>query len=443
MMVSRNNQATSSNPPTVQTLRDRLAGLQGATSNRTATTAPPGPPAYRPAVTIAGGYEVTTPFGPTYVVEQRYPLDHQHGPHQLGALHQFHPELLALLSGQSAAFTPTELVLLDTETTGLAGGTGTHVFLVGLGFFEQAPAQPPGFVVQQYFLRDLREERAFLYALAATLSRFQAMVSFNGKSFDWPLLTTRFVLTRSQLQPHLHQWPHLDLLHPARRIWKHRLGSCSLTALEAGVLGIERVDDLPGALIPERYFRYLRDGDIRPLLPILSHNATDIVSLLTLLIHLGQLLTNQHQGIQAGSDLYGLATLQAALGQEQASLATLRAALADRALPAPLRRATRYTLARALKRDQQWAEAVPLWREAIKAEARRKTPDLWAYVELAKYFEHVVRDYPAAIATIEAATQLRALRTNAIWNDDFGYRLTRLQRKAAGHQGRSTEFSLY
>ena len=423
--------------PNSQALRDRLAALQGR-----ATTPRIAPAAVAPArtVTIEGGREEATPFGPCYLIEREYTLDHRHGPHPLGALRRISPALLAALGGDPrlAALPHEQLVLLDTETTGLAGGTGTHVFLVGLGFLRVAPDGATTFVVRQYFLRHLREERALLHALGTALGGFGALVSFNGKSFDWPLLTTRFVLARLAGQGRAGGWPHLDLLHPARRVWKHRLRSCSLGTLEAEILGVQRASDVPSALIPELYFRYLRDADVRPLLPVLAHNEADIVSLLSLLIHLGNLLGAHSTptppaliGSLRGADRYGLATLHAALGQEGASIAAYRAALADPTLTPPLRRAARLALALALKRARRWDEAVPLWRECSKAEARRRVPDPWAHIELAKYFEHIARDHAAAIGMVEAAITLLALRNIPTWRDELAYRLARLQRKAA------------
>lgn len=430
--------------PNSQALRDRLAALQGRAT--AAPTTPPATPLKLPPTRplgVAGGREEATPFGPCYVIEREYTLDHRHGPHVLGALHGVRPALLAALGGDPRLATlPTEqLVLIDTETTGLAGGTGTHVFLVGLGFFRITAAGATIFVVRQYFLRHLHEERALLHALGTALGGFGGLVSFNGKSFDWPLLTTRFILARLAQQARPGGWPHLDLLHPARRVWKHRLRSCSLGALEAEILGVTRTSDVPSALIPELYFRYLRDSDVRPLLPVLAHNETDIVSLLTLLIHLGSLLDAHHDPAQLeigqalhGADRYGLATLHAALGQEDASINAYRAALAYPALTTPLRRAARLALALSLKRARRWDEAVPIWRDAIKAEARRKAPDPWAHIELAKYFEHIARDYTAAIAVTEAATILLALRGIPTWREELAYRLARLQRKAALHE---------
>jgi uncharacterized protein YprB with RNaseH-like and TPR domain len=419
-------------------LRDRLAAMQGALPVAPSQPSPVAPPPASP-IALPGGREEETPFGPCYVVERAYPLDYLHGPHPLAALHGIHRGLLADLGGdRRLRDLPLErLVFLDTETTGLAGGTGTHVFLIGLGFFATDPFGDSQFVVRQYFLRQLREERALLHGLGVALADGGALVSFNGKSFDWPLLATRFTLHRHPLAG--HAWPHLDLLHPARRVWKHRLASCALGNLEREVLGIHREGDIPGALIPDLYFRYLRDSDARPLLPVLRHNQSDIVSLLGLLIHLGAVLAATGTLTLPGADHYGLAALHAAHGRQDACIAAYRAALADPALSPALRRAAKLALASALKRARRWDEAVVLWRDLMRSEARRKAPDPWAYVELAKYQEHLARDYLAAIATVEAALALLQLRGVRTKRDALHHRLARLQRKAAGRLGATSE----
>lgn len=414
----------------VRSLRDRLAALQGQRPVAPIPSPVPRPPA--PLVTLPGGREEETPFGSCYVVEQRYPLEHRHGPHALAGLHALDRSLLADLGGdRRLRDLPLErLVFLDTETTGLSGGTGTHVFLIGLGFFATSPLGETDFVVRQYFLRQLREERALLHGLGTALADGGALVTFNGKSFDWPLLATRFTLHRHPLAR--QTWPHLDLLHPARRIWKHRLASCALPALEREVLGIGRIGDVPGALIPDLYFRYLRDGDPRPLLPVLAHNRDDIVSLLGLLIHVGVALTACDTLALPGADHYGLAALHAAHGRPEASIAAYRAALADRDLSPALRRAAKVALAAALKRARRWGEACVVWRDLMRSEARRKVPDPWVHIELAKYQEHLARDYAAATATVESALALLELRGVRTEREALRHRLARLRRKASG-----------
>ena len=165
-----------------------------------------------------------------------------------------------------------DILFLDTETTGLAGGTGTYVFLLGTAHLEDGEL-----VLRQHLLCDLGAERAYVGMIAAELDRFRACASYNGKSFDLPLLRSRFVMTiRTELAV---DESHLDLLHPARRLWRGRFGSVTLRQIEESILDDGRTDDIPGALIPERYFRYLRSRDASILEPVLSHNARDVVSL--------------------------------------------------------------------------------------------------------------------------------------------------------------------
>ncbi len=165
-----------------------------------------------------------------------------------------------------------DVLFLDTETTGLSGGTGTYVFLLGTAHLEEGEL-----VLRQHLLNDLGAERAFVGMIATELDKFRACASYNGKCFDLPLLRSRFVMTiRTELSV---DESHLDLLHPARRLWRGRFGSVTLRQLEESVLDDGRVDDLPGALIPERYFRYLRELDPTLVEPILEHNAHDVVSL--------------------------------------------------------------------------------------------------------------------------------------------------------------------
>jgi len=167
---------------------------------------------------------------------------------------------------------PETWAFLDTETTGLAGGSGTCAFLIGVGRIT-----PKGFRVCQYFMRDFAEEASSLSALEEDLASATTLVTYNGKTFDLPLLETRFRMARKK--PHFMKLPHLDLLHGARRLWRLRYESCKLTALEAEVLGIEREGDVPGFLIPPIYFDFVRNGIADQLAPVFHHNALDIVSL--------------------------------------------------------------------------------------------------------------------------------------------------------------------
>ncbi len=191
----------------------------------------------------------------------------------------FHPRLAAEVAGQPALQgVPLErLAFLDTETTGLAGGAGTLVFLVGVGTFEEG-----AFRLRQYFLRRPEEEAGMLAALRMDLESIGGFVTFNGQAFDVPLLETRYRLSLRQRYA-LSQWPHLDLLHPARRLWRRLVPDCSLGTLERMMLGVVRADaDVPGALIPSLYLDYLHSGQIEGIARVLYHNTVDVLSLVGL-----------------------------------------------------------------------------------------------------------------------------------------------------------------
>src|SRR5207245_11750591 len=175
---------------------------------------------------------------------------------------------------ESEALAAYLLIFLVTETTGLAGGTGTYAFLVGAGWIEGDV-----FVVAQHFMRDLDEEPALLAALAPLLERAGGVVTFNGAGFDLPLLETRFVLARRRWPATL---PHLDLLRPSRRVWTGCFDDCRLGTLERDVLGLAREEDVPGALIPSLYFDWLRRRRAAPLARVFAHNRDDVLSLAAL-----------------------------------------------------------------------------------------------------------------------------------------------------------------
>src|SRR6266403_3273215 len=206
---------------------------------------------------------------------------------------------------RAALADPGKWLFLDTETTGLAGGTGTYAFLVGLAWWDAG-----GLQVEQLFLRDFSEEHSLLHELAARLAERPVLVTFNGKSFDWPLLENRFTMTRAIKVPQLAA--HLDLLHPARALWKLRLGSVRLVELERHVLDAERLgwhreEDVLAALIPQHYFDYLRGGPAEPLAAVVRHNQMDLRGLAALFGKINSLL-DERQSLAAEDslDLFGL-----------------------------------------------------------------------------------------------------------------------------------------
>jgi len=370
-----------------------------------------------PTAVVESGLEETAQ-GPILVARRRYPLHHRQGAVPLGAALEVSPEILRLLSrspGESPS--PHRLLYLDTETTGLAGGTGTYAFLVGAGFFEEG-----SFVVQQYFMRDLDEEPALLSALHALLPRFEGLVTYNGRAFDLVLLETRFVLAR-RLWPGV-RW-HLDLLPTARRLWASRLADCRLATVEMHALGLRREADLPGSLIPAFYFEYLRHRTPTALPRLFAHNLQDLLSLVALAGWVGRALATPERIALSAEEYAGLGRLWEPWSGERSRLC-YRAALA-RDLPAFERERLLLRLADLAKRERQWGEACALWKTAIAgASGFHSGP----WVELAKYHEHRSRDLSQACRIVaEALGRARAAQACLETLERLTHRLARLTRR--------------
>jgi uncharacterized protein len=313
------------------------------------------------------------------------------------------------------------LAYLDTETTGLAGGTGTCAFLIGVGVVEGRQ-----FTVRQFFLRDYPEEKAVLAALTEMLLPCEGLVTFNGKTFDVPLLETRYALAR--MKSPFGKLLHLDLLHPARQLWKMRLESCKLTHLEEEILGIHRKGDVEGAEIPGIYFDYLRTGDARGLQPVFYHNALDIVTLAALAVEVARVVAEGAEALAPGADLFSLSRIFERAGAAEKSLAACRRAL-DAGLPDTLETRALWEMASHHKRQQQYEKAVEIWREVT----RREAPfSLRALEEMAIFYEHRRRDFAAALAATDAALDcLRRSPELKAHVKRVAYRKERLSRKAA------------
>jgi uncharacterized protein len=259
---------------------------------------------------------------------------------------------------------PSKWLFLDTETTGLAGGTGTYAFLIGLAWWDAGALQ-----VEQLFMRDFDEEYSLLHELAARVAERPVLVTFNGKTFDWPLLDSRFTMTRTIPTPRLAA--HLDLLHPARALWKLRLGSVRLIELERHVLdaprlGWHREDDIASSLIPQYYFDYLRGGPADPLVGVLRHNQMDLRGLAALFGKINTFIASQHtdrDGIDS-LDLFGLSRFFERRGDSDRAHVACSQAL-DLGLPAEFRPRARRELALLAKRRGDHAAAAALWLELV------------------------------------------------------------------------------
>jgi uncharacterized protein len=276
-------------------------------------------------------------------------------------------------------------IFLDTETTGLAGGTGTYVFLVGLATWTTART----LTVTQYFLGDLGAEAAFLHAVREAVAEARELVTFNGRTFDLPLLETRYLLARASWWG--AELPHQDLYPVARALWRGRAVDCRLSTLEGTLLGLDRGDDLPGALVPQVYFRYLRTRDPGPLPRIFRHNRWDLVALAGLHARAAALLDGpdpRHDPVEwigAGRWLERREPDRSARFYE----AALRAGL-----PVALEPGVAWRLGWLWRRAGRVGEARSLWADAV---ARAERPPLRLLIDLAKLHEHHARDYGAAL----------------------------------------------
>jgi uncharacterized protein YprB with RNaseH-like and TPR domain len=336
---------------------------------------------------------------PGSVVASHYGAEHRHGFHALRQVAGLSPNPFALVcrDPELAHLDFARTVFLDTETTGLGTGAGTYVFLVGAGYLEDG-----GFQVRQFFLRGPHREPALLEDLADFFDRFSAVVTFNGKTFDVPLLQNRFILHHRR--PPFDTGLHVDLLHPARRLWKRRLESCALSSLEAHVLGVRRTgEDVPGYLIPQLYFQYLATGDGRLLDRVLYHNLHDVLSLASLGIHVGRTVADPHCGlVEHGVDYLSLARVYEAVGETDTALECYEEAV--RRLPlGPDRQECLVLMARAQKRERRWEAVLHTWYQLADEGGAGA---LLARVELAKYFEHVERDYMQAMDHVQHALAL-------------------------------------
>lgn len=377
----------------------------------------------QPLLTLLPGAEmVDTAVGQTLILDRVYPLHHQHGRDPLAALLHHTPASLApiLGDGRFQALDFRDFLFLDTETTGLAGASAM-AFMVGVAYFEA-----DALVARQYFVPDFGDEAAMLSLLDDLLADKAGLITFNGRTFDVPLLDTRYLMNRHITQ--IRQMPHLDLLPPARRLWRARLGSVALSALERPLLGVTRTqEDVPGWLIPGLYHDYLRTGDGRELVRVFYHNQIDLLSMVTLAARVTQLFS-QPQADDDAVDLFSLGRWQAHLGQADLAEQCLRwAAQGD--LPLDLFHQNLAELGWLLKRHGRHTEAIPLWQQI----AATSFDDVSAHIELAKYYEWQEKDTAQAIFWTEQAlklTQSWPPTQAALTRPELEHRLARLQNKA-------------
>ena len=316
---------------------------------------------------------------------------------------------------------PQQWLFLDTETTGLAGGTGTYAFLVGIAWWDAG-----GLEVEQFFMREHSEEHSVLVALAERMAKRRVLVTFNGKSFDWPLLDTRYRMTRAIKPPAPRA--HLDFLHPARNLWRLRLGSVRLPELERHVLGWKRGADVMSELIPQIYFDFLRGGPPEPLVPIFHHNQMDLRGLAALATHVVSLLANPASPGRDALELFGVSRICERRGEAARARGLYERSIASE-LPPDTDRVARRALARLAKRAGDFAAARELW-EGMLGNSRE---GFEAYEQLAIFHERHARDpHRAAALARQALAELhKADRLGLIAPGVYRQRLAQFERRLA------------
>lgn len=342
---------------------------------------------------LTGG-EVETAYGRHFETEKLYERHRRHGSADIGSLADLPCDLLDTISSDSMPRTsPQQWAFLDTETTGLCGSTGTCAFLVGVGRIT-----PEGFRVRQFFMRDYDEEASQLDAVARHLAEFNVVITYNGRTFDQPLLETRYRLNRAR--PPFGGLEHLDLLHGARRLWKLRFDSCRLVDLENQVLGVERQGDVAGALIPYVYFEYLRTRQAARLLPLFHHNATDILTLACLTGIIPYAFKDPANApLRHGAEMAGIARWLREAGDTEQALKLFRRAI-DAGLADELLFRTLWDIA-VLERQRGCAEvALATWTDLAAA---RNPFRVRALEELAKHYEHREKNYAMALEMTRSA----------------------------------------
>ncbi|UCD72312.1 MAG: ribonuclease H-like domain-containing protein [Syntrophobacterales bacterium] len=346
---------------------------------------------------LVDGQFIPTPFGEVFVVMESHGFGYRHGGVLLEELLEvpYYPAHCITKDKRLKGIDFSRTLFIDTETTGLAGGTGTYAFMVGVGSFQGG-----GFTVQQLFMRNHSEEKAMLFQLGELLDRHDFLVTFNGKNFDIPLLETRFILSR--LNSPLADKPNYDLLFPSRRIWRRTCHNCRLVTLEDQLLDIHREDDIPAERIPSLYFDFVRTGDARKISRVFYHNTMDILSMV-ILAHRIHLTYHDPSAFSSrrGIEHMILGKLFMEHGLIEKATACLEEAL--KGCDESFQWETMRFLSLAYKRRGLWERSVALWEDMISWDGRRSS---FPYVELAKYYEHRVKHYPKALETVRKAFEM-------------------------------------
>lgn len=400
----------------------RLALTAGPARRASQLPAPGGRTQPRPSSLAAPPVRRSlTDIGEVHVGVDWLPLDYRHGDLPISAALQIRQTALARLAPGLAPPDLERAAFLDVETTGLAGGTGTLAFLVGVATFKDEMLR-----VRQFFLASPEGEPALLKELARVLSACRLIISYNGRSFDAPLMESRFVLNR--LRPPFASMAHLDLLHAARRLYSHRLRSCRLGEIEQSILGVKRENDISGWAVPGIYFDFLRRGETRLLGAVFQHNRLDVLSLVTLFARISEVAdATNHEDPRI---CLALARWDEARGKLREAAALYRTALETGALGED----SIHVLRRLMKLLRRLGSGDDMERTLVGLLSRRIPLQchMQVLVELAKLREHRGRDFAAAERVTRKAIAIAELAESTSHNRGLvalEQRLSRLIRR--------------
>ena len=397
---------------------------------------------------VLGGQVVTNQFGRALIIDRRYESDRFHGTRRVGECELPDGDTLRLLDPSLPIpdGSGSRTLFVDLETTGLSGGAGTVAFLVGCGWFDMG-----AFQVRQFLLTSYASERALLSAVADCFNATSLLVTYNGKTFDVPVMETRWLFHRMPLP--LESVRHFDMLHPARRLWRGRddttgadEGGCRLGTLERVLCEVRRIGDVPGLEIPGRYFQFLRSGDARPLEPVLEHNRLDLISLAAVTAHAVELVEKGTERCRDAAEALALGKVYERAGCTDRALAAYGTAASDETAFVDVRAEAIYRLGVGLRRDRRYREAAECWRRLLdvrQGRSGRRGALLaplrqYAVEALAIHHEHRERDYEGAkeftLRLLEEVDELKPAKREAT-----RHRMARLDRKL----GRNSDSHLF
>lgn len=363
--------------------------------------------------------------------EISYSLEHQHGKYSFSKLHQVieawnKKRVVHPLS--SIDYQGSDLLFFDTETTGLGGGVGNTIFLLGYAKVTEEALQ-----VTQLFLPSPVAEVAFYHRFLEDIKVMKRLVTYNGKAFDWPQVKTRHTLIREEL-PKLPSFGHFDLLHASRRLWKNELPSCRLAIVEEEIIDFKRTDDTPGYMAPILYFEYLRTMDPNVLKGVFEHNEWDVCSLVTLYIHISCMLLDLDNANLSTRESIQIGRWYEAIGELEHAIYHFKKGIVQGGHDGLK---SKDLLASIYKKQKQYLSATRLWEEVSHQFQWSCDVD----IELAKLYEHQHKDTEKALHFAVKAYQQwnTARKRNNKAGDRERYRelvnrIERLKRKIAKHE---------